>query len=128
MHTGQSSGGWPGFHRSGSSASISAFGRVAFSFLCSPLVSPDTLSEASWSAAASNANDASLVMLVPMAGEAAAFDDHSDDLTPNLVTDLFCDDLAARGVAVKRPEEPFSDPAWKSLLEQTYPAPDLAAA
>lgn len=60
------------------------------------------------------------------AEEAAAFDRQSDDLTPDLVTRLFCDDLIARGVAFRHPDDPFNDAAWKTLLEGTYPAPALA--
>ena len=55
--------------------------------------------------------------------EAAAFDDHSDDLTPGLVTELFCKDLNARGVAFDAPGDPSTDIAWKQVLESTYRPP-----
>lgn len=55
--------------------------------------------------------------------EATAFDDRSDDLTPELVATLFLDDLAARGVACKAARDDFSDPAWKQVLEDVYAAP-----
>ncbi len=57
------------------------------------------------------------------ADEAAAFDDHSDDLTLAMVTDLFCADLSARGVAFTRPGDPFNDLDWKALLERIYAPP-----
>lgn len=57
--------------------------------------------------------------------EAAAFDDHSDELTPSLVTDLFCEDLRARGIAFERPDDPIADLAWKAVLERAYPAPGI---
>ena len=55
--------------------------------------------------------------------EAAAFDNHSHDLTPQLVIDLFCEDLRARGVAFEKPDDPFNDVKWKALLERIYTAP-----
>ena len=57
--------------------------------------------------------------------EATSFDDRSDDLTPALIADLFLDDLAERGVACDAARDDFSDPTWKRVLEQAYPAPSL---
>ena len=55
--------------------------------------------------------------------EAAAFDDRSDDLTPDLIALLFLDDLSAKGVRCDVLRDDFGDPAWKRVLEETYPAP-----
>ena len=56
------------------------------------------------------------------ANEAAAYDDHTDDLTPERVTQIFADDLHQRGVAFELPEDPHTDLAWKTLLLDAYPA------
>lgn len=53
--------------------------------------------------------------------EARAYDDHSDDLTPELITDLFLRDLAERGVAHAEPSDPLDDLAWKETLLAAYP-------
>ena len=55
--------------------------------------------------------------------EAAVFDDRSDDLTPDLITRLFLEDLSAKGVACDAEPGDFSDPVWQRVLEETYPAP-----
>ena len=55
--------------------------------------------------------------------EAAAFDDRSDDLTPDMIARLFRDDLSAKGVALDTALDGFNDPAWKQALEAAYPAP-----
>ena len=59
------------------------------------------------------------------AAEAAAYDDRSHDLTPELVTEIFCGDLAERGTPFERPDDIFGDAAWKHTLERAYPAPPL---
>lgn len=59
------------------------------------------------------------------AAEAAAYDDKSDDLTPELVTEIFCRDLADRGASFAQPEDIFGDVVWKHTLEHEYPAPSL---
>lgn len=60
------------------------------------------------------------------AAEAAAYDDHSDDLTPQQVFDLFAADLRARGLAVPAVDDPHTDLAWKDTLIEAYP-PGAAA-
>ncbi len=58
----------------------------------------------------------------------AAFDDRSDDLTPDLIASLFHSDLSARGIACDAAEDDFSDPMWKQVLEAAYPAPAVPPA
>ena len=53
--------------------------------------------------------------------EAAAYDDHTDDLTPELVTELFRADLTARGIAFDEPGDLWSDVAWRRTLQTAYP-------
>ena len=55
--------------------------------------------------------------------EADAYDDHGDDLTPDKITDLFRDDLRARGIAFRDPQDAWTDPDWKALLERVYAGP-----
>ncbi|MCC3304031.1 hypothetical protein [Sneathiella sp. HT1-7] len=55
--------------------------------------------------------------------EAAAYDDHSHDLNSDLIIDIFCDDLTARGIAVSKPEDFWTDAAWKEVITRAYPAP-----
>ncbi|BBZ37868.1 hypothetical protein [Mycobacterium conspicuum] len=52
--------------------------------------------------------------------EAHAYDQHEDDLDVDTAIARFCDDLTERGIAFTPPEDPFNDPAWSSLLTQTY--------
>ena len=59
------------------------------------------------------------------AAEAAAFDERSDDLTPDLIASLFLDDLSAKGVACDAAWDDFDDPTWKRVLEEVYPAPTV---
>ena len=59
------------------------------------------------------------------ASEAQAFDDHTDDLTPEQVTDIFVGDLRDRGVSFDVPDDPATDLGWKQTLVDTYP-PDAA--
>ena len=53
---------------------------------------------------------------------AAAYDDHSDDLSPELITDMFLRDLSARGIAHAEPSDPLDDIAWKQTLMSAYPS------
>jgi len=55
---------------------------------------------------------------------AASYDDHSHDLTPELVTARFCDDLQRRGISFVEPGEPATDLAWKQTLMTNYKPPD----
>ena len=54
---------------------------------------------------------------------AASFDDHSHDLTPAMVTQLFSDDLRRRGIEFSEPADIAADPAWKETLTRVYAAP-----
>ena len=53
--------------------------------------------------------------------EAAAFDEGTDRLTPEMVRAMFAEDLRGRGEAPPASED-FSDPAWKEALERVYAA------
>jgi hypothetical protein len=53
--------------------------------------------------------------------EAAAYDDHSHDLTPELVTELFRDDLTSKGIAFAEPGDLWTDVAWRRTLQSAYP-------
>ena len=55
---------------------------------------------------------------------ADSYDDHSHDLTPEMVTAIFCEDLSRRGLPFSRPTDPFNDPDWRRLLFDVYGAPD----
>ena len=59
------------------------------------------------------------------AAEAAAYDDKRHDLTPQLVTSIFCDDLSARGIRFSPPGADLDELGWKQTLLQHYPAPML---
>jgi hypothetical protein len=57
----------------------------------------------------------------PDESAAAAFADHTDDLTPADVVAVFRDDLARRDLAVPEPSDPFADPDWQAVLTREYP-------
>ncbi len=57
------------------------------------------------------------------AAEAAAYDDHSDDLSPDQITELFRADLKARSIPFDDPSGIEQDIAWKQTLTEAYPAP-----
>jgi hypothetical protein len=50
----------------------------------------------------------------------ASFEDSAFDLTPELIAEVFLEDLRARGIAVEEPSDPF-DPAWQDFLARSYP-------
>jgi len=52
---------------------------------------------------------------------AAAFEDHSDDITLERATDIFCADLGARAIKFKEPSDPIRDPQWPRTLVAAYP-------
>ncbi len=52
---------------------------------------------------------------------AAAFDEHSDDITMERTVDIFCVDLRARGVKFTAPSDPAHDPQWSRALLAAYP-------
>jgi hypothetical protein len=54
--------------------------------------------------------------------EAQSYDDKSHDLSPDLVTEIFCKDLADKGESFKPPGDIFTDVAWKETLLKAYPA------
>lgn len=54
---------------------------------------------------------------------ADSYDEHSYDLTPERVVDLFCADLKRRGIAVTEPSDFATDLSWKELLTSTYRPP-----
>lgn len=55
--------------------------------------------------------------------EEAAYDDHSHDLNAGLIVEIFCDDLTTRGISVSKPEDFWTDTAWKEIITRNYPAP-----
>jgi hypothetical protein len=54
------------------------------------------------------------------AADARRFDEHEDDLHVETIVRTLSDDLAARGIAVDEPGDPFTDPAWSRALTGTY--------
>jgi hypothetical protein len=52
---------------------------------------------------------------------AAAFDDHSDDITLERTVDIFGSDLRARGIKFTQPSDPAHDPQWPRTLIAAYP-------
>jgi len=59
------------------------------------------------------------------AATAAAFDDHSNDLTPGQIKDIFSSDLRRRNIAFIAPDDAASDLAWKDTLTKAYAAPPV---
>lgn len=57
---------------------------------------------------------------------AGIYDDHSDDLNAQLVTDIFKKDLKNRGIAFREPGDLATDMEWKELLVETYAPPEGA--
>ncbi|MEU9509349.1 hypothetical protein AB0D32_24075 [Micromonospora sp. NPDC048170] len=55
--------------------------------------------------------------------DAARYDEHTDDLTVDQVTDIFRADLARRGIDVAAPADPLTDNAWFRALISTYGFP-----
>jgi hypothetical protein len=49
--------------------------------------------------------------------------DHVDDLSPGRVFEIFVADLRAKGVRFEEPSDPMRDPAFITLLAQTYDVP-----
>jgi len=54
---------------------------------------------------------------------AASYDDHSFDLTPQMIADIFCEDLKRRNIVFKEPGPFESDLNWKKLITTNYAAP-----
>ncbi len=55
------------------------------------------------------------------AAAAAVFDAHTDDLTAEIIVDVFADDLRARGIAFNLPLNPLEDRGFRDMLLATYP-------
>jgi len=53
----------------------------------------------------------------------AVFDNHTDDLSLDIVWDVLGDDLKARGVSRGLPAEPMEDRQFRTLLLREYPNP-----
>lgn len=58
---------------------------------------------------------------------AASYDDHSHDLDPQMVADIFAADLKKRRITFKDPGDFATDLAWKNVITTTYQAPEGAA-
>lgn len=56
--------------------------------------------------------------------EAASYDDHSHDLTPQLVADVFCADMKRRGISYQEPGDFYTDVAWKEKILSVYGPPE----
>jgi hypothetical protein len=55
---------------------------------------------------------------------AASYDDHSNDLTADMVTDIFAEDLGKKGIGFAEPTDLATDLTWKQTLLEVYtPAP-----
>jgi len=54
------------------------------------------------------------------AADARRFDDHEGDLDVESIVRILRDDLAARGITVDEPDDPFTDPGWSQVLARTY--------
>lgn len=61
-------------------------------------------------------------LVFPDAAKLASFENHDSDLDLAQVTEIFCDDLARRGIRFERPSDPLRDPAWQKLIVESYPA------
>ncbi|MBL4665897.1 MAG: hypothetical protein JKY04_00870 [Sneathiella sp.] len=59
--------------------------------------------------------------------EAGSYDDHTHDLTPELVADIFCADMKSRGLPFKVPGDFATDKVWKDNILAVYRAPDGGA-
>jgi hypothetical protein len=59
-------------------------------------------------------------------GHRASFGDSAFDLTPDLIAEVFPENLAARGVASEQPSDPLGS-GWQDFLARSYPPPFIAA-
>jgi hypothetical protein len=50
----------------------------------------------------------------------ASFEDSDFNLDLDQVVDIYLADLAAKGVAARRPSDPLADPAWRERLQDVY--------
>jgi hypothetical protein len=54
--------------------------------------------------------------------EADAFTSGSDNLTPEMIVDLFQQDLKRRGVRIEAPADLSGRDRWSDVIRETYPA------
>jgi hypothetical protein len=64
-------------------------------------------------------------IVFPDGAAAAAFDDHSDDITIERAVNIFGADLHARGIKFSEPADPAHDQQWSRTLVSTYPLPSF---
>lgn len=53
----------------------------------------------------------------------ASFEDPSMNLDVGQAVEIYLEDLADRGFAVRRPADPFTDETWRKLLQEVYAPP-----
>lgn len=53
--------------------------------------------------------------------DAQRHDSGVDDLDNDAITEIFAQDLSARGVSFDLPSDPASDPAWREVIRRHYP-------
>ena len=56
---------------------------------------------------------------------AAAFEEHTDDITLERAAGIFCSDLRKRGIEFTEPSDPVRDPQWSRTLIAAYPLRSL---
>jgi hypothetical protein len=56
---------------------------------------------------------------------AAAFEDHTDDITLEKAVGIFCSDLRKRGIEFTEPSDPVRDRQWSRTLIAAYPLPSF---
>ncbi len=56
--------------------------------------------------------------------EAASYDDHTHDLTPQLVADVFCAELKRRGIPYQEPGDFYEDKVWKEKILSVFQPPE----
>lgn len=54
------------------------------------------------------------------AADARRYDDHVDDLDADTIVSVFRANLDSKGIAVEKPSDPFTDPAWSRILTDAY--------
>ena len=52
--------------------------------------------------------------------DAAAWSDHSDDLSPQRIVEIFSADLRKRGLPADTPRDLTADDAWRRRILETY--------
>jgi len=64
-------------------------------------------------------------IVFPDEAAALTFEEHSDDITLQRATSIFCSDLRNRGISFTEPSDPVHDPQWSRTLIATYPLPSF---